>query len=271
MKLGVVHYNFPGSLEYFLDYVAHTGFEYVELQAEDLWEKGQSYEKALETAKQVGAMLDGRGIKASAIAAQNDFLVTGREEMDFQIERIKQVCRLAEIAGTRTLRVDGGWPKDGVDEAQWMDLMIEGFSRCREFIEEENFRFALDNHGLVTNDADRQIALFKAVGSKNMGANLDTMNYRWAGHSLEVVNQFYEKIAPWVLHVHMKDGRNCLADYEGTALGEGEIDLKWAIECLKKADYQGVWCVEYEGTTDSAEGYRKGLEWLKEHLPGAWS
>ena len=269
MKLGLVHYNFPGSLEDFLDYAARTGFEYVELVAKDLWEKGQSYEQALDTAKQVRAMLDERGLKASALSGQNDFLVTGKEAMDFQVERLKQVCRLAEIIGTRILRVDGGWPKDGVDEAQWMDLMIEGFSRCRGFIEAEDFHFALDNHGLVTNDAERQLALFSAVGSKNMGANLDTMNYRWAGHSLEVVNQFYEKIAPWVLHVHMKDGRNCLADYEGTALGEGEIDLKWAVQGLTKADYQGAWCVEYEGKTDPAEGYRKGLEWLRQHLPRA--
>ena len=96
--------------------------------------------------------------------------------------------------------------------------------------------------------------------------NLDTMNYRWAGHSLEAVNGFYEKIAPHVLHVHMKDGRNSFSDYEGTALGEGEIDLEWAVECLKKVDYQGVWCVEYEGKTDSREGYRKGLDWLRKHL-----
>lgn len=266
MKLGLVHYNFPGSLEYFLDYAAETGFEYVELMAADLWEKGRSFEEALETAKQVRTMLDQTGMKASAIAAQNDFLVTNQKAMDFQVERIKQVCRLAAMAGTRILRVDGGWPKEGVAEEDWMDLMIEGFTLCRGFIEDEGFHFALDNHGLVTNDADVQIALFEAVGSKNMGANLDTMNYRWAGHLLEVVNEFYEKIAPWVLHVHMKDGRNSLSDYEGTALGEGEIHLEWAVECLKKVDYQGAWCVEYEGKTDSAEGYRKGLEWLKKHL-----
>ncbi|NMB44851.1 MAG: sugar phosphate isomerase/epimerase [Firmicutes bacterium] len=266
LKLGLVHYNFPGSLEHFLDYAAQTGFEYVELMAEDIWEKGQSFDEGTESARRVKAMLDERGMKASAIAAQNDFLVTSAEAMDFQVERIKQVCYLARICGTRTLRVDGGWPKEGVDEAEWMDLMIEGFSRCREFIEEEDFRFALDNHGLVTNDADRQITIFQAVGSKHIGANLDTMNYRWADHTLDVVNQFYEKIAPWVLHVHMKDGRNSLADYEGTALGEGEIDLQWAIDCLKQVGYQGVWCVEYEGRTDSAAGYRKGLEWLKQHL-----
>ena len=263
---GLVHYNFPGTLEEFLDYAAETGFAYAEIIAQDLWEKGTDYEAAVDNTRRVKAMLDARGLKVSAVAAQNDFLVTSQRAMESQVERLKQVCRLAEMAGTRLLRVDGGWAKDGVPEEKWMELMIDGFSHCKDFIENENFQLALDNHGLVTNDADRQIALFKAVDSKNMGANLDTMNYRWAGHSLEVVNGFYEKIAPWVLHVHMKDGRNYLAEYEGTALGEGEIDLEWAVKCLKKVNYQGAWCVEYEGKTDSREGYRKGLEWLRKHL-----
>lgn len=265
-KLGLVHYNFPGSLEDFLDYAADTGFAYMEILASDVWAKGMDYDEATRHTRQVKAMLDARDLKVSALAAQNDFLVTSSEAMDYQVERLKKVSRLAKILGTRILRVDGGWAKEGVAKEQWIDLMIEGFSKCRAFIEEEDFLLALDNHGLVTNDAELQLALFEAVGSKNLGANLDTMNYRWAGHSLETVNGFYGKIAPYVMHVHMKDGRNSFSDYEGTALGEGEIDLKWAAECLKKVNYRGAWCVEYEGKTDSREGYRKGLEWLKKHL-----
>ena len=198
-------------------------------------------------------------------ALAQKILVTSQKMWSSNCERLQQVCRLADVLGTRLLQVDG-WPKEGVPEERWVELMVEGFSRCRDFIEKEDFKFALDNHGLVTNDADLQIELLEAVGSRNIGANLDTMNYRWAGHPLEKVNEFYEKIAPWVLHVHMKDGRNSLADYEGTALGEGELDLHWAVECLKKANYQGVWCVEYEGKADHAEGFRKGLEWLKGNL-----
>ncbi len=265
-KIGVVHYNFPGDLEAFLDFAAEAGFEYTELLADDFWQEGQSYEEALAGAERVRRLLDQRGLKVSAVAAQNDFLVTSQEAMEFQVERLQQVCRLADVLGTRLLRVDGGWPKEGVPEERWVELMIEGFSRCRGFIEQEGFQLALDNHGLVTNDADVQIGLLEAVGSKHMGANLDTMNYRWAGHPVEKVNEFYEKIAPWVLHVHMKDGRNSLADYQGTALGEGEVDLNWAVQCLKQAGYQGVWCVEYEGSSDHIEGFRKGLEWLKSSL-----
>lgn len=267
-KIGLVHYNFPGSLERFLDYAQETGFKFVELQASDLWDKGASFESAQERATIVSKMLRERGLAVSALAAQNDFLVPGEEAMTFEVERLKKVARLAEIVGTRLLRVDGGWPKADVPQENWMELLIEGFSRCRDFIETQDFKLALDNHGMVTNDADFQIALLKEIGSPNLGANLDTMNYRWAGHELSIVNEFYQKIAPWVLHCHLKDGRNSRGNYVGTALGEGELDLEWAVKCLQNAGYQGVWCVEYEGMKEnSPEGYRKGLEWVKKHVP----
>ncbi|RKY60834.1 MAG: hypothetical protein DRP95_03755 [Candidatus Latescibacterota bacterium] len=118
---------------------------------------------------------------------------------------------------------------------------------------------------MITNDAELQVEVFRRVGSDLVGANLDTMNYRWFGHSLETVRKFYEIIAPYVLHTHMKDGIGAREQYRGTALGEGEVDLEWAIRCLKDAGYQGVWCVEYEGK-EPVEGYRKGLEYLRAHL-----
>ena len=139
-------------------------------------------------------------------------------------------------------------------------------SQLTDFIENEDFRLALDNHGLVTNDADFQIAIFEQIGSKNLGANVDTMNYRWAGHDLETVRSFYEKIAPYAFHTHFKDGTGTRGNYVGLALGEGEIPLEYAVKCLKDAGYEGPWVVEYEGKTDSREGYRKGLEWLKAHV-----
>mgnify|MGYP001082863507 FL=1 len=265
-KFGVVHYNFKGNFQEFMKFAAETGFEYMEIMAQDLWPKDMGFDEAKQHSHGIKVDMDKLGLKVSALAAQNDFLVADSKEMALQVERLQQVGELAKIVDTNILRVDGGWPKEGVAQEQWMDLMVEGFKRCRDFIEKEGFLLALDNHGIVTNDAAVQIALFEAVESENMGANLDTMNYRWAGHSLETVNGFYAEIAPYVLHVHMKDGRNSFRDYEGTVLGEGEIDLKWAVECLQKVNYQGVWCVEYEGKTTSGEGFRKGLRWLREHL-----
>lgn len=213
-------------------------------------------------------MLTSRGLRASAISAGNTFLLPDEKARRAQIDRLKRVCELAHIAGTSLLRIDGGSVRPGMadDRQLHMDLIVSGLSQLSEFIEGEGFLLALDNHGLVTNDADFQIAIFTQVGSKNLGANVDTMNYRWAGHDLATVRSFYEKIAPYAFHTHFKDGTGYRNTYVGTALGEGEIPLAYAVECLKGAGYEGPWVVEYEGRTDAREGYRTSLEWLKAHV-----
>jgi sugar phosphate isomerase/epimerase len=138
--------------------------------------------------------------------------------------------------------------------------------RCLEFAEEMDIYFAVDNHGLCTNDGDRQLALIQAVGSKRVGVNLDTMNYRWFGHDIPTINRFYEILAPYTFHTHLKDGTGSRANYVGAALGEGEIDLHHAIKCLKQAGYQGVWCAECEAPEPSEVAYRRCLNWMKANI-----
>lgn len=263
-KFGLIYYNAPGkNLEEFLDFAAEAGFSCAEINVQQLCGTRDPNVAAGVVSAELAAR---KGIQISAVAALNDFLVKSPEEMDQQVERMKGVCELAREIGRPILRMDGGWAKDGVPEEKWMDLMVEGFTRIADMVEAHDLWMALDNHGYVTNDADVQLEVFERVGSKRFGANLDTMNYRWVGHSVEKCREFYDKIAPHAIHVHFKDGRGSLKEYIGEALGEGEIDLHHAVAALKRANYDGVWLVEYEGRGDKAEGYKKGLAWLKQHV-----
>lgn len=266
MKLGIIHYNAPGdTLEEFLRYAADTGFGYVELQIRDVWPPDdESPEKTAEDARR---LLDSMGLKASALSAGNDFIVLDPEAVTAQVQRMKRICELAQILGTDVVRTEGGSPKDAVPEERHVEAMAGCLTCCREFIEPMGIKLAVDNHGWVTNDGDLQVELFKRVDSPNVGANLDTMNYRWRGHDLDTIAHYYEIVAPYTFHTHLKDGTGSQKEYVGAALGEGEINLAYAIECLQKVGYDGVWCAEYEGREDSAIGYRKCLEWMKANCP----
>ena len=44
------------------------------------------------------------------------------------------------------------------------------------------------------------------------------------GHDLDTVGRFYETVASYVRHVHIKDGTGSRGEYKGMALGEGEIE-----------------------------------------------
>jgi sugar phosphate isomerase/epimerase len=265
MKIGVIHYNFPGySFTDFLKYASQTGYGYVELSAADVWGKGvdNPENKAEEVRKEVESF----GLKVSALSAGNDFIVLEEEEVKAQVERMGRICGLARILGADVIRTEGGRPKDSVPEDRWVEAMAGCLTRCIGFAEKSDVRLAVDNHGHVTNDGDLQIELFQRVNSEHVGANMDTMNYRWAGHSLDKIAHFYEIVAPYTFHTHMKDGTGSLREYRGAALGEGEINLAYAVKCLKDAGYDGVYCAEYEGREGSDVGYRKCFEWMKANL-----
>ncbi len=249
-----------------MSYAQRTGFSYVEIQIGDIWVDAQPFESARSNAENLRRALDAHGLKTSALAAGNDFVQLDPKLVKAEAERMRKICDLAEILGTSTIRTEGGRPKHSVPEDRWVEAISTCIEECLEFVEALDLRLALDNHGLVTNDADRQVAIFERVASKNIGANLDTMNYRWFGHDLETVGRFYDLIAPYTLHTHMKDGFGSREKYVCMPLGEGELDLQRAIRALHRAGYDGVWCVEYEGKEDPAVGYRKGLEYLRRNV-----
>ena len=239
MKIGVIHYNFPGySFTDFLKYASQTGYGYVELSTADVW--GRGVDNPEDKAEEVRKEVESFGLKVSALSAGNDFIVLEEEAVKAQVERMGRICGLARILGADVIRTEGGRPKDSVPEDRWVEAMAGCLTRCIGFAEKSDVRLAVDNHGHVTNDGDLQVELFQSVRSERIGANMDTMNYRWAGHSLDKIAHFYEIVAPYTFHTHMKDGTGSLREYRGAALGEGEIDLAYAIKCLKDAGYDGV-------------------------------
>jgi sugar phosphate isomerase/epimerase len=265
MKFGLIHYNAPGdTFETFLDYAAKTGFDAVELFSGIAMKDGvDSPEKE---AEKVRKQVESRGLSVAALGAGNDFVLLDKAEIQRQVERMARVCKIALILGTHVIRTEGGRRKPEVPQDKECDAMAECLKRCCDFIERDGIRLAVDNHGYVTNDGDLQFRLFCKVGSPNVGATMDTMNYRWMGHSVETCNRFYDLIAPYVFHTHMKDGTGSQKDYVGAALGDGEINLKHAVRALRRCNFPGVYCAEWEGRGDKGEGYAKCLAWLKANV-----
>ncbi len=266
-KIGVIHYNWPGfSFEEFLRFAAETGYQYVELQIGDVWTPDTDNPEA--NAERVRKLVESYGLTVSALAAGNDFLQTDEEAIRYQVERMKRICGLTRILHEEAVvRSEGGAPKESVPRQKWLDALTECFRRCLDFVDEMGVALAIDNHGYITNDYTILLALLQRLNHPLIGTNLDTMNYRWYGHDLQVCKRVYELMAPYAKHTHFKDGFGSLAEYRGAALGDGEIDLLHALECLQRAGYSGVYCAEYEGSEAAGGvGYAKCYRWLKEHV-----
>lgn len=266
-KIGVIHYNWPGfSFAEFLAAAAGAGYGYVELQITDVW--GAGVENPEENAQKVRREVESHGLQVSALAAHNDFVQLDPDAVALQVARMERVCGLARILHEDAdVRTEGGAPKDAVPAERYLEAMYGCFARCVPFVERLGVGLAIDNHGLVTNDGDLLYALLQMVNHKLIGTNLDTMNYRWFGHDLATCDRFYKMMAPHTLHVHMKDGFDGRENYKGAALGDGEIHLQYALDCLREAGYNGVYCAEYEGPEAAGGvGYAKCAQWLQANL-----
>jgi len=261
---GVIHYRVPGTLEEVLDYARDAGFDCLELPLKDITAMEGDDEKNTEI---VAEMLRSRGLCASALAAGNDFNVLQEDEIQQQVQLMRKVCKLAQIIGTNTIRTEGGAPKDSSPPDKWVEAISGCLKRCLDFVEKDDMYLAVDNHGLITNEKGIQPAVFENVNSDHVGANVDFMNYRWFGHSVDTVLEIVKDIAPFAKHTHVKDGFGSRADYKGQALGEGELPLCECVKALQDAGYKGVWCAEYEGPeVEDGVGYKKCLEWMKANI-----
>ena len=255
-KIGVIHYNTAdNNLEEFFSWCSKNDVYYAELQRKDVWDEKIKVDE-------VKKLLDKYRIKISQISCGNDFLQKTEEEFENQVKLVDKMCDIIKELGFNQLRIDGGWPKEGVEEKDYKKLIMEGIKKVVEIAEKKNVYLALDNHGTVTNDYLLQLEIFEEIKSKHLGANLDTMNYRWYGYPVEKLIEIYRAISPYVFHTHLKDGTGSRENYKGKVLGQGEIPITEVINILKENGYKGVWCVEYEGE-DKNIGYEKSFEFLK--------
>ncbi|HOL21576.1 MAG TPA: sugar phosphate isomerase/epimerase family protein [bacterium] len=262
-KIGVINYNISGfSLEELFKWCSENSVGYVELMRKDVWEDITKSENRI---KDISNLLTKYGIKISQISSDSDFIQKTEDEFKKQVWMVGEMCKMIKDLGFNQLRIDGGWPKEGVDEKNYRNLVIKGASAVTEIAEKEGVYLALDNHGVVTNNYILLLDVLGTVNSKHLGTNLDTMNYRWYGYRVDKLTEIYKKVAPYALHTHLKDGTGTRETYKGAVLGEGEIPLLDAIKILKDSGYNGVWCVEYEGK-EGADGYKKCVEWLKRNL-----
>ena len=267
MAFGMIHYNAPGNtFEEFVKYAANTGFDSVEVMITDVWPEDAEYDP--DRAGEARRVLDRYGVTASALTANNDFVVLDAKAVAEQVARMQKVATLAKILGTGILRTEGGRPKDEVPERRWAEAIAGCLTASLPFCRDMDVKMAVDNHGLVTNNPVVLLKALQKTASDHIGSNLDTMNLRWWGNAVEDLPGIYRDLAPHVLHTHMKDGTGVRSEYEGMVLGQGEVPLHDAVEALTEAGYEGVWCTEWEGKTDKERGYADCLAWMKANCPG---
>ena len=156
------------------------------------------------------------------------------------LDEMKATIDLAVRFGARSIRVR---PGTGEDPAI-LDRIVPLFQESARYAGPRGIYLGMENHkGSLAGIPDVVVQLCEAVGSPHFGILYEPCNLLHGGVDYK---EAFEAFAPWIVHIHVKDGRRADGRFQATHLGEGEIDYPWVVENLEAISYEGDYALEYE-------------------------
>jgi len=290
MKAGVSSYSFSrliraGAMST-LDVPAKAkelGFDAVEFSAFMLPEG----ETAAGFAPKVREACERAGLPVVCYTVGADFLNGSGGDVRKEIERVRAEVDVAAVLGAPCMRHDatrGFGPERrtarGFDDA--LPRLAEGCRAVTEYAAERGVRTTVENHGFFCQDSERIEKLINAVNHENFGALIDIGNFLCAD---EDPARAVGRLAPYAFHVHAKDFhaksggapdpgrgwfRSRAGNYlRGAIIGHGVVPVAQCLRVLKRAGYDGVCSIEFEGMEDPLLGLEVGLANLRRYLAEA--
>lgn len=246
----------------FLSFCKEEGIQQVEL-LNVFWKDIQN------ELPEVIAFTKANGIRVVSYAVANDFVKTSPDERAAALVEITDAYPVAKALGTSIVRVFSGNRNDDVAYEDGLEWIINGLSQAAKLAEAEGIMLCLENHGVFAGSGEQVRHILESVGSHHLRSTFDTGNFLLVDEQPE---QALQDLLPYVAHVHVKDfyhdeaGRyHSLSGktYEGTPLGEGDVELQAIIQRLNATGYQGAFVLEYEGIGSEAVGIRKSYDNFK--------
>jgi sugar phosphate isomerase/epimerase len=284
MKLGVSSYSFSqavaaGTLEFIAipAKAKEIGFDVLEFSTLAL----PAGETALSFAPKLREACDRAGIPVMNYTIGADFLNGSNGAWRAEAERLKGEVRVAKILGAPGMRHDatrGFAPAHkgprGFDDA--LPALAAGCRAVTEFAADLGIRTMVENHGFFCQDSARVEKLMNAVNHPNFGWLVDMGNFLCVD---EDPAQALGRAMPYAFHVHAKDfhvksgrttapgtgwfpsrGGNYL---RGAIIGHGDVPIVQCLNIMKKAGYDGVLSIEFEGMEEPVKGIGLGLANLR--------
>ena len=261
MQIGFVSLGMGrSSLADALAVAQRAGCECMELNGratvhQNLWAEPIDYEA-------IGEQIRASGVRATSLGGYSDFAQPTEDGLAQQVEQFVGYCRVARTMGIPLVRVFAGDLVEGHDLDDLYPQLVKGFKALTEQVSGWGIKIGIENHGHLINDGDALHALISDVGSPLLGMTLDTGNFCWHGHSIETAHRFFERLAPMVVNVHIKDGKFVDGQWTLFPAGRGDIDLPALLTLLREQGYAGPVLSEYEGQADFCQSTIESVAYL---------
>ena len=287
-------------------YLADLGVDAVELgvggwPGEDHVDRGALLDDGA-AREELLALLDGRGLRISALATHNNPLHPDEERAATADRELREAIELADLLGVGTVTCFSGlpagapgdstpnwvtapWPTEHADalDYQWDEVAIPYWRDVAAHADQHGVDVAIEMHpNMLVYEPTGLVALREAT-SDRIGANFDPSHLYWQGiDATEAIRFLGERDA--IHHVHAKDtevyevrsrvkgvldttGYAEEADrswlFRSIGYGHGEGHWKDEVSKLRMVGYEGALSIEHEDSlTSSREGLEKAVDVL---------
>ena len=243
MKLSVFTDEVSQDLATAIKLAVRFGLDGVEIRS--VWDKPVQHLTGDDTAR-IRDMLGEQNLSVAAIASpvfkcELDNPAEQREHIDY----LRNCIRVAKELDTSIIRIFVFW-KRGPSAPVW-DRMKEQFSPAIPVAEGEGVILGLENEAstyLATAAETKQFV--SELGSDAVRVIWDPCNEIYAEDGITPYPDAYHLVEPWVVHVHVKDGKREESTNEPnvTPVGEGVVDWKGQLQDLLAKGYQGYASLE---------------------------
>ena len=215
--------------------------------------------------------LDENGLKVSQIDA--GYPITGPTGATFGVRYAQKAIQFAAAIGCPCVdTTDGATKPEGYSDDDILAMTRQNYRLILEWADDYDITINIEPHGPFTNNPDTLEKILNFFDSPRLRVNFDTGNTFIAGHDPV---RFLERFVDRVAHVHCKDVPKAMADATrgdetGIAMSDAAIgaganadNIAGCIELLKKANWEGVFSIECQGTPACIES---SVNWLRSQI-----
>jgi sugar phosphate isomerase/epimerase len=287
MKIGVSSYSFSrlvnGGAMAQIDVIAEAqkiGFDVIEFSTIAV-PKGKTLP---EFAAELRVEANRLGVEIVNYTIGADFLKGSNGDLQAEIERVKGEVDIAAILGVPGMRHDAtsGWPANHTGIKSFdaaLPRLVEGCRAVTEYAASKGIKTMVENHGFFCQESTRVEKLITAVNHPNFGALIDMGNFLCADDEPTTA---VGRLLPFAFHCHAKDfhvkpgtevnpGKGWFQSragnhLRGAIIGHGNVAILQCLQIMKRAAYDGVLSIEYEGIEDVLMGIQIGHDNLRRML-----
>jgi sugar phosphate isomerase/epimerase len=223
------------TLDEALEGTAKGGFKYIELSAVRGWTEHVPLEGSEADYREIKAKLAHWGLKPSALSGHSDLTTPGG-----LIDAMKAVdlCEKFELTILNT--AIGGHASQDEDKSAFMGNIYD----LADYAAARGVIIGLEIHGDIMANAKLSMPLIKEIDRPNVLINYDTANCEFYGDTAAADEMAF--VAPFLVHVHLKDKVGPKRVWDFPAVGEGHVAFNRVLETLAAKNYTGPFGVEIE-------------------------